>query len=204
MTIMQIDIQIGELSEAQPYLTHLKTLAISARVPSVDQKSSEACSSCMPDCQPVGCRTPRRSGRATAGACYSITSSARSIDGGTGGGAKPRVFLGSVGEQAASSGVERLQARRLDGRIESTQRVGDLAFFNRSYRAYRLDRVAHGEHARSYAAARSRLKRSAAGKAPGAGRRHAHFDGNASQETATISDHAASSYHWSSRGVTGA
>ena len=29
-TIMQLDIQIGKLSEARPYLTHLKIVAISA------------------------------------------------------------------------------------------------------------------------------------------------------------------------------
>ena len=83
-TIMQLDIQIGKLSEARPYLNHLKTLAISARVRSVDQKSSEACSSCMPDCQlwDAGHPAARALHRC---ARYSIISSARSrIDGGYG------------------------------------------------------------------------------------------------------------------------
>ena len=61
-------------------------------------------------------------------------------------------------------------SHRLDARLAEAQRAGDLKFFNRAYRHYRLDRAASGERAMSYAAARSPLKRTltslTAGKVP--------------------------------------
>src|SRR5262249_31977599 len=48
---------------------------------------------------------------------------------------------------------------KLGSRLAQAQRASDLAYLNRAYRAYPLDRVANGEAAMSYRAPRSKLRR---------------------------------------------
>jgi hypothetical protein len=57
--------------------------------------------------------------------------------------------------------------RRLDARVANAQRTGDLQFFNRAYREYRLDCLTRGEPAMSNTAAKSRLKASLTSVAAG-------------------------------------
>ena len=97
----------------------------------------------------------------------------------------PRADHGDISKAAAALGVrlvehahavqprEELVAKLGGSRLAQAQRASDLAYFNRAYRAYPLDRVANGEAAMSYRAARSKLRREitsvAAGKALGPG-----------------------------------
>jgi hypothetical protein len=56
----------------------------------------------------------------------------------------------------------------LDGKLAAAQRTGDLQFFNRAYRQYRLDCKQRGEGAMPYNIALAKLRKLLAGAAAGA------------------------------------
>jgi hypothetical protein len=66
--------------------------------------------------------------------------------------------------------VARAQAAldQLSAKLSTASRVGDLQFFNRAYRQYRLDCKQRGEGAMPYNTALARLRKLLAGAAAGA------------------------------------
>jgi hypothetical protein len=68
-----------------------------------------------------------------------------------------------------SAAVQRAQdcVRRLDARIATAQRAGDLGFFNRTYKLRRRQAQAEGRPFPPYTAAKARLRRALVGIAAG-------------------------------------
>jgi hypothetical protein len=78
----------------------------------------------------------------------------------------------AVLQAAARLGVVLARARaaigKLDGKLAAAQQLGDLRFFNRAYKRYRLDCLRRGGRPMPYGTAVAKLRKALAGAAAGA------------------------------------